>query len=112
MSEELAGKTIFSDAVAYDRRWCQLLFDETPYGMGFTWLDFWYRVCKEMPSTIKEFRSYGAMEWRSQLKETAVNKLGIKEHLADNDVQIRMTIFRLAEQGWGPSDYTCKKIAS
>jgi len=53
MNASLAGCTVYSDAVVYDRNWCQCLFDASPYAMGFTFSDFWVNVAEFAPAGIR-----------------------------------------------------------
>jgi len=105
MHRELAGKVIFSDAVEYDSWWCNRLFDESTYEVNFQWGDFWHRVTREKPPTIHGLGSFEAGQWRQGLWEEVMGSIGLRTHLADNDVRIRMEIFRLAEQRNRKWDY-------
>jgi len=101
MNESLAGLTVCSDAVPFDRNWCQRLFDASPYEMEFTFSDFWTKVAEFAPSGIRDVGSYGMTEWTIYLlKEARKNTAHLQEHLADNDVRIRMEIFRIAKCGY------------
>ena len=97
MHRELAGKVVFSDAVEYDSWWCSRLFDESSYDVNFQWGDFWWRVTREIPPTIHMPDSFEAGQWRQGLWEEVMGTAGLRAHLADNDVRIRMEIFRRAE---------------
>jgi len=98
MNESLGGSTIYSDAVPYDKNWCQRLFDASPYEMAFTFSDFWTKMTEYSPSGIRGSGHYGMTEWTNHLLREARNNTGhLQEHLADNDVRIRMEMFRLAK---------------
>jgi len=97
MNDSLAGCTVYSDAVPYDKNWCQRLFDASPYEMAFTFSDFWTKVAEFSPSGIRGSGHYGMTEWTNKLLREAKKNAGhLQEHLADNDVRIRMHIFSQA----------------
>jgi len=99
MNESLAGCTVYSDAVAYDRNWCQRLFDASPYAMDFTFSDFWTKVAEFAPAGTRGSGHYGMTEWTNMLLYDAKKNTGhLQEHLADNDVRIRMEVMRLAKE--------------
>jgi len=99
MNASLAGSVVYSDAVSYDRNWCQRLFDASPYDMGFSFADLWVKLAEFAPFGIRGSGSYGMTEWTNGLLHQARKNTGhLKEHLADNDVRIRMEIVRLAMQ--------------
>jgi len=97
MNHELAGKTVFSDAVEYDSWWCNRLFDQTALNVNFQWGNYWSRVSKEKPPAMHVPDSYELGIWRQGLWDEVMDKLELRAHLADNDVRIRMEVFRLAE---------------
>jgi len=105
MHSELAGKKVFSDAVEYDSWWCNRLFDESTFDVNFQWGDFWRRVTREKPPTMHVPDSYEAGQWRQGLWDEVMASIGLRAHLADNDVRIRMEIFRLAEERNRKWDY-------
>jgi len=97
MNDSLAGCTVYSDAVPYDKNWCQRLFDASPYEMAFAFSDFWTKVADFAPSGIRGSGHYGMTEWTNKLRREAKKNAGhLPEHLADNDVRIRMNIFSQA----------------
>jgi len=99
MNDSLAGCTVYSDAVPYDKNWCQRLFDASPYEMAFGFNDFWIEIAKFAPLGIRGSGHYGMTEWTNKLLREAKKNAGhLQEHLADNDVHIRMEIVRLAQQ--------------
>jgi len=99
MNESLAGCTVYSDAVAYDKNWCQRLFDASPYEMAFSFSDFWPKVAEFAPAGIRGSGHYGMAEWTNTLLSDArKNACHLQEHRADNDVIIRMEVMRLAEE--------------
>jgi hypothetical protein len=101
MNDSLRGMTVYSDAVFYDKGWCQRLFAETPHTMTFEFKDFWESIRQYAPFGIRDAGAYGMTEWSNQLIAKAKGNLpDVREHLADNDVKIRMEIVRLA-RSWG-----------
>jgi len=96
MNASLKGVVIYSDAVPYDQRWCQRLFDATPYQMAFSFADFWQKLAEYAPSGIRGSGVHGMTEWTNQLMDEANKNISLRAHLADNDVKIRMEIIRLA----------------
>jgi len=100
MNDSLAGSTVYSDAVPYDRNWCHRLFDAGPYAIEFEFADFWTKLAEFAPFGIRGNGSYGMTEWTNSLLYQARKNTGhLQEHLADNDVRIRMEIYRLAMVG-------------
>jgi len=98
MNESLSGCVVYSDAVPYDKNWCQRLFDASAYEMAFSFSDFWTKLAEYAPSGIRGSGHYGMTEWTNHLLREARKNTGhLQEHLADNDVRIRMEIFRLAK---------------
>lgn len=103
MIEQLSGKLVHSDAVAFDSFWCKRLFDAAGVLEKLEWRDFWFRINKERPESLPDPYSWKCGEWRRRLKEQAIRNVILPEHRANNDVLIRMEIFRLAASGWSPS---------
>ncbi|MDX8396454.1 MAG: hypothetical protein R8K22_08580 [Mariprofundaceae bacterium] len=100
MNEQLSSRIVYSDAVEYDSWWCNRLFDETPYEVNFQWRDFWSTITRARPPSIHVPDSFEAGSWRQGLWEEVIETIGLRPHLADNDVRIRMEVFRLVEARW------------
>ncbi|NWF38536.1 hypothetical protein F3F96_05265 [Mariprofundus sp. NF] len=99
MLEQLSERLVYSDAVSYDSFWCHRLFEASGVQEKLQWRDFWLRINEERPDSIPSSTSWECGEWRRQLKEEALRNVILPEHKADNDVRIRMEIFRLATSG-------------
>jgi len=101
MNASLQDGVIYSDAVAYDRNWCQCLFDASDEKMNFSFADFWLKLAEYAPAGIRGSGVYGMTEWMNHLLHTAKKNAGhLQEHLADNDVRIRMDILYLAQKAF------------
>ena len=99
MVEHLSGTLVYSDAVSFDSFWCRRLFDAAGIQDKLLWRDFWFRINEGRPDSIPSSISWECGEWRRQLKQEALRNVILPEHKADNDVRIRMEIFRLATSG-------------
>ena len=53
MNESLGGRVVYSDAVPYDRNWCERLFDASAIEMSFSFADFWMELANHAPSGIR-----------------------------------------------------------
>ena len=100
MNASLGDRVIYSDAVPFDKNWCERLFDASAIEMRFSFADFWVELAKYAPSGIRGSGHYGMTEWTNMLLMQANKNVGLRAHLADNDVKVRMEIFRLAKD-WG-----------
>jgi len=97
MQKSMGKGLIYSDAVGFDENWCNRLFAETSIERSFKFHDFWGELGKYAPSGIRGSGVYGMTEWTNMLFAQAKKILGLRNHLADNDVKIRMEVFRLAK---------------
>ena len=95
MNTSLKDAVIYSDAVPYDRNWCQRLFDASDEEKSFSFADFWVKLADYAPSGIRGSGVYGMTEWTNKLMRDAKSNVNLRDHLADNDVKIRMEIMRL-----------------
>jgi len=102
MHQQLAGWLVYSDAVSFDAFWYRRLFEAAGLDAEhlFEWRDFWFHVNRYKPDEIEECYSHACGEWRRQLKQEAIRNIILPEHRADNDVRIRMEIYRLAAAGY------------
>jgi len=101
MNASLDGCVIYSDAVPFDQNWCERLFEVSDENMAFLFDDFWTKLAEFRPSGIRDIGAYGMTEWTSLLIKQAKKNVGLRDHLADNDVKIRMEIMRLAMEEKG-----------
>jgi len=101
MRQQLSGRQIYSDAVSYDAFWCRRLFEAAAVDMEglFQWKDFWFHINRYKPDSIVDSSSHACGQWRQRLRQEAMRNVILPEHKADNDVRIRMEIYRLAVSG-------------
>jgi len=99
MREQLAGCNVYTDAVQFDSFWCKRLFEAAGKSASFEWRSFWYRINTYRPSSIEDVDSWECGDWRRRIKAEALRNIILPEHRADNDVRIRMEIYRLAASG-------------
>jgi len=101
MCKQLAGRDIYSDAVGFDSFWCRRLFKAAAVDLEglFQWKDFWFHINCYKPDSMVDSSSHACGQWRQRLRQEAMRNVMLPEHKADNDVRIRMEIYRLAVSG-------------
>jgi|UPI00035D161D hypothetical protein len=97
MNRLLHGRTVYSDAVSFDRAWCERLFTAAGMKMDFTFDHLWLGLAPLIPSTIREQGGHAICQWFDDLKQEAIRRVALPAHKADHDVRILLEVIRLAK---------------
>jgi len=96
MNRLLHGRTVYSDAVTFDRAWCEQLFDAAGMTMAFTFDHLLLGLARIIPPKVSYQGQHAIRQWFDDLKQQAIHNVALPEHKADHDVRILLELVRLS----------------
>lgn len=97
MNKSLSGDIVYSDALAFDRHWCDQLFLAADLDRKFHIACYWELLALHMPRQPEHPDKANAGAWLRKIERQAVSRLpDARKHLADHDVRIRMEMLLIA----------------